>query len=705
MARTGWLVLSGAVTGCAAVLAMDVMLDRSRPLSASAVGVLGADSAGGLEAAGPMPAPGAFEAGLAAAETVAASSDPFELERLIEQLAAGPGGIDRNAELNALLTRLAAIDARAAVRLAERLDLDAGLQAAVFRIYADRDPDAALAELERLMQPAMRRAVAVALLDVFGYDLEGIDRIAGAFAEVEALSFRVDALAHLAVRDPATAFAAADAFVSSSTETSAQQRIATMLAGSDPIAGIELGDTIGIALQRRRYLDRLFDGWAKLDPDGMLAYMETADLTDMPLSPVSFQALAAASPERLLALAEGFPPAQRASAQQSALNALTALDPRSAYEILGTLPPSDDRDRFVAEIATRYVAQDPDAALVWVTSLDPRPPAAFSAVLTGYAANDPVRAVDAIVAEILDPGAANRAEVANVANVLTPAMQAQSPEVARIAEMLATHRDPRVRGQLEALLTRWPQLDSAAATEWAMRDPANLSPPTAQRFALIVSTENPELARSSLDRMPDDLREPWIEGAASGLAREDFAATVNWLERFRGEAVYDRAMTVALSIGAAADPVAVARYLDEAPPALATPQVTSSLARRWAGSDPAAAERWVRELPGGTARDEALTGLLQAGDGSALGRLLPEYSSDEARTRGVMSSVSQLALRDPAAARRLVNEHISDPEQRAVVERQIEMMSSRGNFIVSPQGNPARTCGFTDPTSGTVLPC
>ena len=734
MARTAWLVLFGAVTGVAAIFAMDALLGSQRTPSASAVGVLAPDGGDDFESSGPIPAPAAFAVGREAAERAAGTSDPFDLERMIEELAVQPGSAESDAVIEALLARLATIDPRAAVWLSERLDLGADALAVALRAYAEQDPDAALDELAALSEPATRRAVAVAMLDVFGYDLAGIDRIAAAFPDVDALSFRMDALAALAERDPAAAFAAADAFVSNSTETTAQQRIATMLAGIDPLAAIEYGDTMTIALQRRRYLDRLFDGWAKLDPDGMLAYMETADLADMPLSPVSFQALAAASPERLLALAERFPPAQRASAQQSALAVLASMDPQTAYNAIGTLPPSDDRNRFIAGIAQAYVAQDAEAALAWVTSLNPRSPTAFTAVLTGIAASDPRRAAEFIVAEILNPAAANRAEMPNFAALLQPAMQAKSPEIAGIADMLSTHRDPRIRSQLAQLVQMWPQVDPAAATEWVMRDPTKLSAQSAGNFAMIVATENPELARSSVARIPEDARDEWITGAASGLARTDFSGTLRWLEGFRGQPAYEQALTGALATGAQSDPVAVARYLDGAPATALTPQVSGNLTRRWAATDAAAAERWTLALPEGAARDEALTGLMQSGNPASVSRLIGEYSSEQARTRGIQTGIATLARTDQAAARRLVAEHISDPQQRALAERQIAAMASTasrgatiinsggnativsggnativtadGNVIVlSPSGGATSTCGFTDPASGAVLPC
>src|SRR5690606_16373672 len=147
---------------------------------------------------------------------------------------------------------------------------------------------------------------------------------------------------------------------------------------------------------------------AKVDPEAMLAYLETADLSGMAVTEASFRALAASGPERLLALAERFAPAQRVGAQQAAVDVLAAIDPVMAYERVSALPRSSNRDALIDGIARGYAEQDPEAALKWAASLDPRSPAAFDAVIIVVAANDPVRAAEFRIAEIVDPVAANR---------------------------------------------------------------------------------------------------------------------------------------------------------------------------------------------------------------------------------------------------------------------------------------------------------
>jgi hypothetical protein len=721
MARLLWLILSGAIAGCVAVLAGTGLAGREEAVPATAVGVIALDEA--AVPAGPaLPAHGAFAARQRATEDAATRSDPFGIESEIERLAAEPSSTERDTKLAALLGQLASLDPRGAVRVAERLRLGDEALSRVFRIWAGNDFDAALAELARLLPPATQRAVALSMLDVVGASEAGIDRLAAGFQPVEALSFRIDAIAKLAERDVEAALAAAAKLETSATQTIAEQRIAAVLAGIDPVRGLEYASTIRIALQRRRFLDRLLDNWAKLDPDAMLAYMETADLTEMAVTADSFRALAASSPEQLLALAEDFAPAQRVEAQRAALQALTALDPMTAYRRVSTLPPSQDRDNFINDVATRYAAQNPEAALAWATTLEPRSSIALNAVLSSVAATDPLRAVNAAIAEILNPAAANTADMPSLAGLLGQAMQAKSPEIARIADLLASHEDPRVAAQLNQIVSRWSSTDAPGALDWTMRNLEHLTASSAGNVAQTLAMQDPARARQALAGIPPDLRASWIAGAAGGMATNDLDGTLRWVEGFRGEAAYQTGVDAALRGAARNQPQAVADYLERYPesrravapmlvsswaatdpakaagwmsalPAAEQAQLggaASSVAGQWAQRDPRAAETWVLGLPRGGLRDDGLTGLLQqsASQGSVNNRLIDQYSSAEARTRGVASAVFALARTNPSQARELINQHITDPAQRAAAERALESSTALPAGLTLPPGLP-----------------
>jgi hypothetical protein len=673
MMRTLFVLLVGLVIGVAGTLLYLHGFGSSGERSPAGSDGLAADSGRVSNAlTDPLPAPLAYQASRAAHERLAGVTDSAELVSQIELIARLPRSAQAAAELDALVSRLAVVDPRAAVALALDLDLDDATIARLFKVWADLDPEAALAEAVVSAPPATRRAVSLALLDVFGLDIAGIDRIASAFAYPDAMNFRVDAIANLAERDLLGALdAASDTALPQAVQSQVLIRIAQVMAPIDPAAAFEQARSIKIPLFRSRYLNSLLDEWAKLDPADLLGYLETADLPEISLGPASFHALAASGPERLLALAERFAPTTRTAAQAAALEVLTALDPITAYDRIKSLPTSGDISGLVRTIADGFAAQDPNAALAWATSLEPRSPDALNSVLSRVAATDPIRTAEVVIAEILDPVAARGSDMPSLVTVLQSALRAGSPEIAQVADRLAAHADPRVSLQLDQLLTTWPQVDPDGALNWAMSNVSSLTASTAATFAQRVGAQAPTQARQTLQQLPPALRGAWLEGAASGMAGSDLAGTLSWIEQYNSDPAYERARTATLRSGAAGDPQAVARLLQDDSELLG--QLAPTIASAWASSDPATAREWVLELPQGRVRDQGLQALMQStlGTGTFDTGLLERMSSDEARRQMVLSSLFLLGRTDPQLGRRLIEEYIDDPNMRRDAEARL----------------------------------
>ncbi len=593
MARRLWQVLAGALIGSVAVAAY--------------LGAIPEFGAGGSDPLAES-APVALAVELNARENAALAAVDGSTQDRIVSLASAPPSAARDAELTALLETLAADDPQAAVELAAGLGLDVEILSRAFRAWADREPDAALATLATWQPPATRRAVALSVLPVLGFDLAGIERLAAIFPRNEAQNFRVDALAALAEHDLAMALSATLALDTEQAQQMAQLRIAEVMARTDPVAGLEQAGLIELALLRRFYRDRLLDDWAKLDPDSMLVWLESADLTELLLSVESFRALATHDPQRLFVLADRFGPWQRMVVQRAAIEGIAVLDPIEAYRRVRELPTNADTSSLITAVAVSYAEREPEAALAWASSLNPRSSPAVTAVLRTLAIEDPTRVTDFVIAEILDPRAANRGEMPQLINVLGQAMQ--SPEIVTIADRVAAHPDPRVRAQMETLLSRWPSADPETALSWVMRNPEHLSPTSAGNFGMIVADQNPELAQQALGRLPQDLRGQWIGGAA----------------------------------------------------------------RSWATHDFDAAERWVLAMPSGPDRDLGLAGLVQQGvrQQSIDGRLLGSFSTVEARTAALMANMRVLGSTNPELGRQLIEQHIADPQQRSLAQQQLE---------------------------------
>ncbi len=510
MARTVWLILAGAIAGSAATAVCLFVFapGETRPASTIAPFAPTADPPDSLRG---VTARGGFEAELAAHESAAAAVDAFDLEALIGLAAQQPPSADRDAELAALFDRLTTLDPRRAIGLAGQLGLGHERLARIFQLWAATDPSAALDELGALGPPAAQRTASLALLDVFGIDVEGIERVAAAFPPVEAASFRIDAIGRLAERDLAAAMNATQALPLMQAQARAYQRIAEVIARIDPLRGLAQVSGIEEQGHRQAFQGGLLDEWAKVDAGSLLAYLETADRGEELIATSSLAALAISAPEQLLETAANFAPFQRPLAQRAALDALALTDPLLAYRHASELPENGDRESLIARVASSYAGRDPENALAWATSLEPRSTTALNSVLAVVAAEQPMRVADIVIAEIQDPVASLRGEMPSVSNVLLAPMQARSPAIVEIADKLAAHGDPRVHAQLDGFFATWSRMDPGNARDWAMRNTARLTPYAVMSLATVVARDDPALARRLID---DHIADPQLREQA-----------------------------------------------------------------------------------------------------------------------------------------------------------------------------------------------
>lgn len=700
MARAILLVIVGALAGSAA-------LAFAFRAGAFGVGALPPEPL----AAAPQPlpegirAPDAFDISRAAHERAAQLSDPTALVLAVERTVDEAASVPRDAEFDALLARLAELDPASAADLAQRLELDEARLSRLFQAWAAVDPQAALQNLGRLRPPSVQRAVALSLLDIFGFDDTGVEHVAAALTPARASHFRIDAIGRRAERNVASAIDDALGLGFTAAQTVALQHIADTMALIDPRAALEQAAMIPTAIQRRMYRERVLDSWARVDPEAMLAYFESADLSEMPINPDAFRAVAATDPARLLELAGRLPPSTRRNAQTAALEALVDIDPVSAYAALIALPPSGDRDQLTRSVAARYAQQDPNDALAWAASLQPPSQLVMDTVLTSVAASDPQRVAEIAIAEILDPAAANRGAMPNIASYMQAAMRAGSPGIAQVASMLATHSDPRVRNQLTTMLMSWPGIDMPGALDWVLANPQYVDSGSAQQFAFRLAANDVAGASQAFNRMPSDLRSSWAAGIATALARSDLDGAIQWLERLDGDPLYDNTRSSLLTAAAGSQPETVARLLTDSDsdvalipaialqwaasdPAAAAAWLTSQgnlpgqpragaisdIASSWAHRDPAGAQRWVFEQPAGAARDAGLTGLVlrAAAAGTIDPQLLTAFSAPGPRASAIADAMMDLGRSNPDLGRQLIEEHIRDPAQKRMAEQRLE---------------------------------
>lgn len=731
MLRVIVLLALGALAGAAAVLMIE---ERGAPAGAAADAWSFAEPfvPEDTDRAAPLPAssaPADSQAGfaslrLAIYETAAALGDAGALEARIEDVAGEPESPRRDLELEALLARLAELDARRAMRLAQSLFIDDRIVVAAFAAAAGTSAGDVLAELASVRRPALQRDMALALLDTLGDDDRTVERIAAELPASLRPSFEIRVLVRRAQRDATGAVRAAMRLDDPNLRQQALSEIAAALAGGpgeiDQFAAlIEVEDPSFASSFRSVALSR----WARTDPAAALDYLESASESGNSLDRVAgmsiVTAAAAAGPERLLGLMDNLPPELRSSAQSASIRAIADRDPLAAVRLFEAMPPGSERDNAARTIAQSYARRDPDAAIAWVTSLQPPPLDAMSAVISGVAAVDFNRAVDLVLQEVSAQGAGGGRASGLLSESLPFALSntlAMSSLIAsqrnlentagmtRLAEGLLALDTPQARSALSTMLGRWAQVDRARATDWVVANLTRVPPESIGNVAQQLARADLENAKRLTDSVPAAARAAWVASVAGTIAANDIAGATQWVERFRGQASYDAAMLQIVQRGAQYDPAGAAQLVERLTPA-SQARASTQLAMQWAQQDPAAATqwaqtiadetargsalrltvqqwaradvgaaaRWARGLASATARDMALGSVFAGGveAGTADTRLLDEISTGAAREQAVLNAVGQLARNDPEAARRLLT-YVTTPTIREQAERMIE---------------------------------
>jgi len=110
----------------------------------------------------------------------------------------------------------------------------------------------------------------------------------------------------------------------------------------------------------------------------------------------------------------------------------------------------------------------------------------------------------------------------------------------------------------------------------------------------------------------------------------------------------------------------------------------AQIALMWARTDRTALRNCVSSLPRGESRDGALTAIIgTAGDTRFDEATLALFSTDQARQQAVVNLIVRIAQTDERRARKLVDEHVSDPLMRQRVE---QMINARGAFGITNGG-------------------
>jgi hypothetical protein len=638
-------------------------------------------------------------------------TDAAALEAALEQAQSGPFSVEREASVRAHFERLAAVDVRRASRFASTPGFDVELVADVFRDWAEVDANAALEELAMIEDPVVQRVVATALLDVQGYNASAIDRIASALPEYQRVDFQANALAKLAEDDPRTAINAAVSMRDAQARSSALLRAGAAWAQHDPIAAFAETASLPPELQAA-YRNSVATAWSEIDTDGFLTYASAQPALD-DLLPGLMHAMAVhpervfevAAAHRALPIGEGFAP--YVTVERTAFTGLVMSEPERALAVLEAMPAGERRRALTIAAAESYGRVWPDEAYAWVTSLQPRDAVLETSVIAYSAAPIDQKLqwyYDYENPEDLTPYARNPllATWNYIANIMG-GLAGGHPDRALIASRLRERGDERSMALLARMTGPWVNSDPEGALDWMLAS-GEVDPAIASNIGSQLASRDARAAAAYVDRLPQELREPWLQEVAVQYAAQDPEGASAWITGFQGDPGYDAMLGQMVARVAQSDPRIAARMLLSAPGEIqqgvadniaagwaqsdlagaarwasglndesARSSAVRSVANSWAYRDPGAAQRWAANLPNDADRDAALAAVLtrltrDGFDTTIDTRLLGEFSSDSARNRQASQIVMAIASHDPDRAETVLERWVTDPALKQLGE-------------------------------------
>lgn len=629
-------------------------------------------------------------------QRIAGIESTAEIERLARETAASRDAAT-TAQLELILDRYFELDAAAAVKLAGEL-LRSGSPSFVGSLYerlARSDVNEALSALSQIDDLAEARAASMAVFRGLGADGRAFELVVASLQGSAREQFRADALVQLASTSPQRALEEALAVADPGTRRTLATTIVSRWANEAPSEAIAAVDRVADPDLRSVLWTTALRSWR--DTDTLLTYVETLDLQS-----------------RGIAL------------MNAGLDRLVARDASRAAAIVAALPQGDDRTRLLWVASNAYARQDPEAAVAWARTLDPPAPELVANAVRFVASREPLHAFD-LAASLAEPQRSQMyLSIVNAAS--------DGPQLPALASRVVRIDDADTKARLITTLVEvWANRrgDPEGALEWINANETAVPPEAFERVGYFYARSNPTGAASSVDRVPNRLRAVWIAAVTFGMATTDVQGATQFLERFRGEAGFDRgAPQLALRI-AETDPAAAARLIASVGTRGAggvTPEVTiaRSWAQRdpraaaawaldlpplqrsialqivtdiWGSQDPAAVRHWALGMPSGDRRDQALAAAMRAGGAAPPdAALLAAFSQDRARQSAMMNAILVTAQTDAAAARRLIGEHITDPTMRARAEEMVESFA-RG-MVPLPTGG----IGFpASPLGGALI--
>jgi hypothetical protein len=400
--------------------------------------------------------------------------------------------------------------------------------------FGSADTVVTLKDIPSITDPADRREAALALLDIYGHDAAGIDAVAASLPAIEAINFRIHAIADLGATDMQAAFAAVMALPDHEQRRLTLLRLATVLAATDPLAAIAAIEQIDSPDLETAFAAALFDAWAAREPGRVFSYLESADMSTVSAIETALGALAASDPERLLAMVDDLRRDIAALATTAALESLIERDAAAALARIDALPPGADRSRLERSAAESYGEKNPEAAWEWAMATKATPLAA-NGVVRGIQKVDPDRAWEIMLSQLNSTNDQVRAGTREyLMNYVNAVVNSESPDDIVIGlDRLLSLNDPRVDADMQTNIQAWANRDPEAALDWSLRNLERVnSTGLLTSLSAGLARTNIDLARDTIFRLDAEQRTAWAAGVGRTLAETDLAAARSWAYEF-----------------------------------------------------------------------------------------------------------------------------------------------------------------------------
>jgi hypothetical protein len=559
---------------------------------------------------------------------------------------------------------------------------------------AELAPEAGL-EMLRQLPPGSRQAteLELRLFEALGPSADSADRIVAALPPTERRRFRIEALARWAETDPVRAFQEALAIGDRQLRLSAAKRVAAVwaerdLAGAQAEADVLKDDNVG-----RAFRSAVVHRMSETDPAVMVSYVNASPRYETVLTQAVVEELRLMEPQDALRWAEQLEGRVGDAARRAALQSWGQEDPLAAFAYAQSMRLGDERLQLMYAAANGYGRQNPEGALAWVASQTQAPLDLSASVIAGIAQVDAKRALDLAFRDAPnDPNgwrfSQSRFEMLNT--VISNAMATPDIAIPDLAARVLSLPDRNERSNALQLLTeRWLRNDPRAVLDW-LTTQDNVPNENLSLLVGSATRYDPLLAAGYTDRVPPPMRELWIANVAQNYARLDPQAAADWLGQFRDEREYAAGVAALANRAVDYDPALAAKLLGSLHDnGRNTQMAAQGVARNWAGRDEQSTRMWIRGLAEGPVRDSALQGLIGRvyRDSVPEASLLALFSSEQAKQQAIMQVIYAIGRDDRDEARRLVQEHISDPAIRRQAQAWLdEKPRDRNGVSVQPGG-------------------